>query len=250
MQHFEQPIYLIYSRKRLNLNFRNFGNRKNNRHNFNSKKLKKMMPIIIIFFIAIIVCYTIWKSFIPIFEILCKDEAKMIATIITNEETTNVMNKYNYETFFNIEKAENGDIQMISANVLRINQITSDIALNIQKSLRNEDKRSISIATGSLTGIRILAGFGPRIPVKLSTAGNVETDLKSEFTSQGVNQTIHRVYLEVSSTVNILTPFSTIQENIQNQILFLENVILGQIPSSYYNFDGINSSNQALELVE
>ena len=53
------------------------------------------------------------------------------------------------------------------------------------------------------------------------------TDLKSEFVSQGSNQTLHRVYLQVECNVNILTPFEVTKTNISNQVLLLENVIVG-----------------------
>ena len=63
----------------------------------------------------------------------------------------------------------------------------------------------------------------------------METDLKSEFTAQGINQTLHRVYLEVKCRVNILTPFQDIEKEITNQVLLVENVIVGRIPETYYN---------------
>ena len=139
---------------------------------------------------------------------------------------------------------------MISANVLKVNQITSDIALDIQNSLRDSNNSTIYISIGSLTGINIFSGFGPKIPVSISTVGNVETNLKSEFISQGVNQTLHRVYMEITANVNILTPTSIMEESIYNQVLILENVIVGEIPENYYNFDGITSDSQVLEVVE
>lgn len=231
-------IYKIYSRKRLNLGFK--------KNNVKRKRLSFLLCIIII---AFAVCNTIWRSITPIFEAMAKDEAKGIATVITNEETTKIMNKYNYDTFFTTEKDDNGNIKMISANVLKINQITSDIAVNIQRSFKKENETKLEIPMGSLTGIRIISGLGPRIVAKLLFVGNVETNVRSDFLSQGVNQTIHRVYLDVSSTVEILTPFSSIKESINNQILILENVIVGQIPSSYYNFNGI-TGNQAMNIVE
>ena len=61
---------------------------------------------------------------------------------------------------------------------------------------------------------------------------------------------MHRVYFEIYCTVNILTPFKTIQEHIINQVVLTENVILGKIPSSYYNFEGMNVSEDALEIME
>ena len=102
---------------------------------------------------------------------------------------------------------------------------------------------------GSFTGFKLLAGKGPGIPITISSIGNVETDLKSEFTSQGINQTLHRVYLQVVCEVSILTPYKNITEKITNQVLIMENVIVGRIPNTYYNLEGTDT-NTALEVIE
>lgn len=103
---------------------------------------------------------------------------------------------------------------------------------------------------GSFTGFKLLAGRGPGVKITISCIGNVETDLKSEFTSQGINQTLHRVYLQVKCEVSILTPFHDITRNITNQVLLAENVIVGQIPNTYYNLEGINGTSDAIEVIE
>ena len=95
-----------------------------------------------------------------------------------------------------------------------------------------------------------MAGRGPRIKIKISSIGNVETDLKSEFIAQGVNQTLHRVYLEVKCEVSILTPFENITKEIYNQVLLIENVIIGEIPDTYYDLDGLNPESDALEMMQ
>ena len=102
---------------------------------------------------------------------------------------------------------------------------------------------------GSFTGVKLLAGRGPGVDIVISSIGNVETDLRSEFTSKGINQTLHRVYLQVDCEVSILTPFKDLDKKISNQVLLLENVIVGQIPDTYYNIQG-TSQEQAMEFVE
>lgn len=102
---------------------------------------------------------------------------------------------------------------------------------------------------GSFTGIKLLAGRGPGIKIKISTVGNVETDLKSEFQAQGINQTLHRIYLQVKCEVSVLTPFKDISKDITNQVLIMENVIMGTVPNTYYNIEGVNT-NDALEVIE
>lgn len=229
----QNNIYKIYSRNRIRLGFSK-NNRKNRKY---TTKIKKILPFFIITIIAFITCYNIINAINPIFETLCEDEAKAIATRITNEQSTIVIEKYGYNDFFTIEKDENNNVKMITANVLKINEITSDIAIYIQKELDKSCENEMKIAMGSVTGVKVVSGFGPKIKIKISTAGTVDTDLKSEFQSQGINQTLHRVYLEVRCNVSILTPFSTIQKTITNQVLLTENVIVGEIPANIFNLN-------------
>lgn len=100
-----------------------------------------------------------------------------------------------------------------------------------------------------LLGTKILSGRGPDVPIKMSTVGNVETDLSSEFSQAGINQTLHRIYLNVSCNVTILTPFDTIEQNINNQVLIAESVIVGDVPSTYYNLNGMKNDN-LMDIVE
>ena len=87
------------------------------------------------------------------------------------------------------------------------------------------------------------------IKIVVLSIGNVETDLRSEFIAQGINQTLHRVYLQIKCEVKILTPFNLITQSIDNQVLLLENVIVGHVPNTYYNLDGIDKNN-AVDLIE
>lgn len=243
-----QSCYKIYSRRRFCSTSENNGNSPNKRKF--KQKIKKIAPFLIVMVVSFTVCYLVWSSINPIFEELCKEEAKGIATIITNEQSTVVMEEHTYDDFFTIQEDESGNIQMINANILAINAVTSDIALKIQNELENTSQRNVNISMGSATGIKMLSGFGPKINIKISTAGSVNTNLKSEFISQGINQTLHRAYLDIECKVNILTPVSTIQESIFNQVILAENVIIGEIPSTYYNFNGLESNSDLLEIVE
>ena len=94
-----------------------------------------------------------------------------------------------------------------------------------------------------------MSGKGPRIKIKISSVGNVKTDLKSEFFAEGINQTLHRVYLTVDCEVSILTPFDNITKSISNQILIAENVIVGRIPETYYNLEGMEQKLDSMEVI-
>ena len=238
-------MYKIYSRPRITIfNKINYYKRK-----IQDKKNKKKLQIIIILIIAFSTAKLILDSILPIFDTLCENKAKSIATIISNEQATAVMKRYTYDDMFIIEKDSDNKIAMVRSNVIVINEIISDVAVKIETELENRGREDIEIALGSFTGFKLLAGRGPGIKIRISSIGSVETDLKSEFTAQGINQTLHRVYLEVKCKVNILTPFDNIEREITNQVLLVENVIVGTIPDTYYNLEGLNGTSDALEII-
>ena len=72
---------------------------------------------------------------------------------------------------------------------------------------------------------------------KIENVGNVVTKLESEIISEGINQTMHRIYLNIECEATILTPYNTITQKIENQVLIAESVIIGNIPNTYYNIE-------------
>ena len=101
----------------------------------------------------------------------------------------------------------------------------------------NHEDTFVKMSLGSFTGSKLLSSIGPNIKIGLSSTGKVNTDVRSEFVSQGINQTIHRVYLQIDCKVSILTPYENIDTDVGNQVLLVENVIMGEIPENYFNVE-------------
>ena len=220
----------IYSRKRIRM--------PKIKRNSSRKKKKLELTLIILLIISVV-----------IFQKVCEDQAQAIATKISNDEATKVMANYNYNKLVDIEKDEVGNINMVKTNIISINEITSSIANNIVKALEANEDDIIYIRMGSFTGSKILSGIGPSIPIKIASVGSVSTNLESEFTSTGINQTLHRIYLEVTCSVTILTPFKNIGKDVVNQVLLAESVIVGNVPDGYYNLEGIDTK-ETVPLIE
>ncbi len=212
----------------------------NNSRNFKNNTAAKFFLILFVFcfIIGIIV-----KAVAPVFNKLCTEKAKSIATIITNDETTKAIIDYKYSDFINIHKDETGKILMLESNMKSVNIVTSDVATRIQKSINDICEENVNIKFGSFTGSSFFAGSGFSVPIKISTVGNVKTDIRSEFKSKGINQTLHRLYLQIETEISILTPFNTLQESIINQLVLAENIIVGEIPETYYNLEGMSEGD-------
>ena len=228
---------LIYSRPRIKLPKFLIINHKRNTPN------NKLLKIFFIIFVIILIFGIVVKAVTPVFNRLCAEKAKSIATIITNDETTNAIIDYKYSDFIVIHKDDIGNVLMLESNMKNINIVISDVAFKIQKSINNTKDEDINISLGSFTGISILSGRGIKVPIRISTIGNVKTNVKSEFISKGINQTLHRLDLEIECEVSILTPFNIINEHIENQLIIAENIIVGEIPNTYYNLEGMTSDD-------
>lgn len=239
-------MYKIYSRKRFLIkpNFRA------KLPNVNNKKLRKTIKILIIITVIILI-YRIIASYInPVFETMCEEKVKSVATIITNQQSTIIMNRYQYDDLYTIEKGTDGNISIIKSNVVPVNNMISDLTENIQNEFDKIEKTQINIPLGSLFGTYFLSGMGPNIPIKVSMTGTLDTEVKNQFISQGINQTLHRTYVEFVCNMKILTPLKNYSKTITNQVVVAEHVIIGNIPDAYYNFEGINNADNTLNVID
>lgn len=244
-------MYKIYSRKRLRIKKPNFKWIKGHKRikSVGTKNSGKATKIILILIIAFETASLILNHINPIFEQVSKYEAKKLATFVANDQTTKVMQNNNYESMFTIEKDAEGNVSMINMNMYRVNIIISDIAYYIQEQMKKPENCNISIPIGNLLGVNLFSGFGPNIKMEVVLLGTVETDLRSEFIAKGINQTLHRVYLQIDCPVQILSSYKTIEENISNQFLLAENVIVGKIPETYYNLESFEKPQDTMEAI-
>lgn len=144
-------MHKIYSRPRIRIPKIVFQNRakfrKRGYNNFaQNTNSKKIVKIIIILTIAFSTAKIILDAILPIFNNLCENRAKSIASIVSNEQATIVMKQHTYDELFSIEKDNNGNIAMIKSNVIPINEIISDVANKIQHEIDNRGKENVKIA--------------------------------------------------------------------------------------------------------
>lgn len=225
----------IYSRRRIKIFYSD------------NKTIKKKLLIALLIVTIIVTVVTSIRSINPIFEELCKQKAITISTDIVNNESTKVVHKYDYKDIVSINKTEKDNI--LKTDVTVINDIASDIAVQITKKLKEKEREKIKIPIGALLGNKYLAGMGPAIEVLIVPAGTVKTDIKTEFKACGINQTIYRIYLEVTCNVNVVTSYKTINTEIVNQVLLVETVVVGNVPETYYNLEGMDLNN-AVDIIE
>lgn len=226
----------IYSRRRIKLYTPQPSKKKKVRY----KRLIKMLIVIII---AIITIQTILKSANPIFENICVSKARTIATNIINTKTKEILERYKNIEIVKVVHNEEENTNILNTNVIAINQILSDISIEVSKELKGLEEDSIKISLGAFLGNRYLSGSGPGINVKLMQTGNTTTSVKTEFEAIGINQSIYRIYAEITCNISILTPYKTIKNQSTYKVLLVETIIVGEVPETYYNLEGLDKED-------
>lgn len=214
------------------------------------KLSKEMKPKVIrvvsalLIFIAIFIFCTVYfrKNVVPTVMGSSIAQVRAIATNAVNIAATSVLNGgITYDDLFSVTHNSNGDVSMIQANSPRINAIAREIANLAQANLDSLGVQEISIAVGTFTGLALLTGFGPDVTINIVPIGTANCDFVSYFQSAGINQTLHKIYLDVYADVNIITPIDEPTVQVKAEILVCENLIVGKIPDVYLNAGDLSS---------
>ena len=92
------------------------------------------------------------------------------------------------------------------------------------------------VPLGAALGLTLLAGSGPRIPISIVPVGSVQTDFETEFEACGINQTRHKVYLQLSASIRIVIPTGAKTTNVTANMLVAESIIVGKVPESFVGY--------------
>lgn len=203
------------------------------------QKIKKNM----IMFILLFLVSTLIGTFIyidnklrPTITVIAETKAEELANKSINRAVASVIdNSVKYEDLINVRTGENGKITMMQANSIAMNEIASEVALEIQSEMKKIKTTSTYIPIGTALGSPLLAKYGPKIKVSIEPIGNVYVDFGTDFDSSGINQTRHRIYLKSKTQVKVVVPLTTSTKEVKTQIPICETVIVGDVPQSYVN---------------
>ncbi len=139
----------------------------------------------------------------------------------------------NYSKLVNLTTNAEGEVVSIESNVININLIKNNIAQRIERELERMKAVSIEIPIGTLTGIQMLHGRGFSVGMTVRPLGYAETTIISEFTEAGINQTRHRIIVEIDADVDAVIPGFSTNVSIATSIVAAETVIMGRVPDAY-----------------
>ena len=140
-----------------------------------------------------------------------------------------------YDDLIEIVKDNDGNITLIRTNSSAVNALARGITQSAQRNLEQIGEQGIGIPIGSLSGISFFAGRGPDVKIKAIPVGSIDTNFSSQFIPAGINQTLHRLFIDVTASVSIVIPGAENKVTTLTQVLIGESVIIGKVPDVYFN---------------
>lgn len=165
-----------------------------------------------------------------------KAEAQWTATTAINQAVLNSADNLAYQDIIHLEKDAEQKIVFMQADLLKVNRLAASATLEIQGKLVDLNDRYVYIPLGQVLGSKLLASYGPRIRLAFMPTGTVRVNFKDAFEEAGINQTRHRIYLEVESVIKVMVPLISTEVPVTSQIPVAEAVIVGPVPQTYLNF--------------
>ena len=175
----------------------------------------------------------------PVARSVAAHQAKVAAIRHINGAMLNLMEEEGerYSDIVRVSRGEDGRIQSLQSDMVLVNRLKLKAADRIMTEVSELNNQSILIPLGNLVGIQMLAGRGPDIEIRSIPVGYVQTRLHNQFTSAGINQTLHRIMLEAGVQVLVVLPGYTAEVTVLTDYCVAETVIVGEIPGTFAEFN-------------
>lgn len=203
------------------------------KHKVNGKILA-LGALLLIFLLMCISAMVIKCRIEPNLEEIGKMRANVMVSQIINKALNNQLYEESDMDQLLIRKTnKNGKLEVLEANTQAMNLLITEISKELQVEFANRKVDLYEMPLGSLLGNRLLSNTGPSVTLKIIPTSVMGTDFKTEFETQGINQTKYKVYVEMVCQVKVLVPFASETFKTKTTVLVAEAVILGEVPNSY-----------------
>ena len=143
-----------------------------------------------------------------------------------------------YSDFVTITRNEAGEITALSADMARLNLLRAELSAHLLERLE-DSQLELTVPVGSLLPLEPTWARGPELHLRALALGTASAEFESEFTSAGINQTRHRLWLELSVPVTVLLPGGGEEVAVDSRLCVAETVIVGQVPQTWFQTGGL-----------
>ncbi len=171
----------------------------------------------------------------PVARELAAHEASVLFIEAVGEAVDGVLQEENisYEDLVHILRDDGGSVLSVSSDVVQMNRLKAEVLQRTQENLDQMGGREIWIPLGTLCGGELFRGRGPKVPLRITLSGAVTADFSNTYTSAGINQTCHRISLQVNGEIYTYISGTQATVPVDWDIAVAETIIVGETPQFF-----------------
>lgn len=176
----------------------------------------------------------------PMAAIIARTQAENTIGRVVEEAVLADLSKreIGYGDFVTIQRDSSGAITALTTDMAEMNYLRGLLIECVLGEVEGVDVSSVQVPLGSLLDIDFLWAKGPSLRLHSMSVGTVSAEFESEFTSAGVNQTLHRIWLEIHVPLTLMLPGGRVDTDVDTRLCVAETVIVGKVPDAYLNLAG------------
>lgn len=177
------------------------------------------------------------RQMLPIIRITAENNAQNLISQMSATVIDDCLSSENlsYDSLVDTVTDASGRIVSLSLRAAESNHFKRRVIDQLTQRLGQITTDELEIPLGTLTGELLFSALGPSVRVRVQSVGDISAVFHNEFTSTGINQTKHTLYLELSIDINLLIPGEVITVQSVEQICIAETIIIGDVPDTYLN---------------
>ena len=178
------------------------------------------------------------RNFRPlVFSLAEARSAAMASQVLSGALAEATQDGVTYEDLMNVKMDQNGQVALLSANTMAMNRLATRAGDAALRRLNNMSSERVTVPLGAVLGTTLFSGSGPGVPVSIVPIGSIFTDFATEFEACGINQTRHKVYLQVTANIRIVIPTGAKTTQVSANMLVAESIIVGRVPEGFVGYD-------------
>lgn len=174
----------------------------------------------------------------PVISTVVTETTRMKVSEAIDDMTEKQLYEVEYGDFVILGTDSDGNVTFVQMNSVAVNLFARRVTSLIRGEMEKFEEQGIAIPLGTITGVPLLSDIGPELTYNVLDLGVVDADFYSEFSSAGINQTLHRLYMKIIVNMRIVLPGYSLAFDNSSTVMICENVIAGDVPLGNIDIGG------------
>lgn len=127
----------------------------------------------------------------------------------------------------------NGNIVSVTTDAYYLNKIGNNIGDEVDRQINEMKSYILRIPVGVLFSEQFINGRGPKVPLIFVMTGITTTDFENEFTAAGVNQTHHRIMMNIKINTYVIHSGNVTVVPYETNVCIAESIVVGITPQTF-----------------